>query len=109
MDRYRGLMRLVLNDETMEIMRLAVEEGMYPSQIATKLGKSKSFVVKKLNELEGYGIIKSRFSRRQGSVVKKFQLVVEEFTLKVNLKLREVKLEEKRRKAMPTERIRELL
>lgn len=109
MERDGRLLRLVLKGNTMEILRLAVEDGLYPSQIASKLEVSKSSVVKKLNELEKHGIINSRFSTRRGSVVKRFQLVVEEFTLRVDLRNGKVRLEERRIKTGPTERIKELL
>jgi hypothetical protein len=71
-------------------------------------------VVKKLNELEAYGIIKSNFSRRGSSIVKKFELQDEEITVTVNFTDSAVKISEKRRKkkkkvSKPSERVKELL
>jgi predicted transcriptional regulator len=109
MEMNERLLRLVLKEDTRRIIRLAVEKGLYPSQIASTLGVSKSSVVKKLNELERHGVIKSGFYKSGGSVVKKFQLAVEEFTIKVNLKRGDVGLKEKRVEAGPTERIKEIL
>jgi DNA-binding IscR family transcriptional regulator len=110
----RKLTKLILDPTTMEILNLAIKEKLYPSQIAGRMNKSKSLVTKKLNELESYGIIKSNFSRKGGSVVKKFALQDEEITIKVNFIDGAVKIREKKRKKekitiKPSERVKELL
>ncbi len=111
MSQTKQLLRALLDDTTLQILRLAAGDGLYPTQIAQKLGKSKALVAKKLSELEKSGVIKGRFETSRGSVVKRYELAVEEISVSVNLKAGELKVQEKRREeaeARPSERIKEL-
>lgn len=110
----RKLMQLLLDPGTMELITLAVKEGLYPSQIAERTNKSKSLVTKKLNELESHGILKSHFVRKGSSVVKKFELKEEEITVNVNFPNGTVKVSERKRTKekktiKPSERVKDLL
>ncbi len=105
------LVKLLLDETTMKVLQAAVFEKLYPTQIAAKLGKSKGYVTKKLNALEKHEVIKGRFWMKSGSVVKKFELLDEEISLKINLIHGTVDLEKKKieeEKSRPSERVQEL-
>lgn len=111
MDRTKEFLRLVLDPTTLQIVQLAALDGLYPTQIARKLGKSKGLVAKKLGELEKNGVLKGRFETSHGSVVKRYELVTEEIFISINFKNGEVKVQEKKREpqeAKPSERVKEL-
>jgi hypothetical protein len=51
--RAKEVSRLVFNQLTIEIIYLATQEGLYPNEIARKLKKSSSLVVKRLKDCAG--------------------------------------------------------
>ncbi len=111
MKSLKDFMRLISDPDNMEIIRLAAYDALYPSQIASRLKKSKGLITKKLKELEEHGILKARFEKKGASIVKKFDIVEEEILLRVNFKKGMVDLEKKieENKIKPSERVKELL
>jgi predicted hydrocarbon binding protein len=82
----KNLVKAFLDKDTSRILELAVTEHLYPNQIARNIGKSNSFVVKRLKLLEKLGIIKGRFETSEGKAVKKYELIGEKITLEINIK-----------------------
>lgn len=82
----KNLVKVFLDSDTGRILDLAVVEHLYPNQIARKIGKSNSLVVKRLNILERFGIIEGRFETEGGKAVKKYELVGDKLNLEINIR-----------------------
>jgi predicted hydrocarbon binding protein len=83
--RAKEVSRLVFNQLTIEIIYLATQEGLYPNEIARKLKKSSSLVVKRLKELEKHGIVRGFYTTKNDKAVKKYELADEELVFRINL------------------------
>ncbi len=81
----KNLVKLALDEVTMKILQMAVVDNLYPNQIARKLGKSNSLIVKRLKDLERGGIIEGRFETEGGKAVRKYKLIAEKLILSVDL------------------------
>jgi len=82
----KDMAKNALDPETLEILRLSLNEDLYPSQIANRLKRSTSYVVKKLKKLEKHGLVKSDYVTRDGKATKRYALITEELAFKVDFK-----------------------
>jgi predicted transcriptional regulator/predicted hydrocarbon binding protein len=85
MENLKETVKLLIDETTQKILRLATREGYYPNQIARELGLSNSLVVTRLKELERLGIIWGRFENSDGKAVKKYYLIEDRLVLKIDL------------------------
>lgn len=85
MESLKETVKLLIDDTTQKILKLAIREGYYPNQIARELGVSNSLVVTRLKELERLGIVWGRFENRGGKAVKKYYLRENKLVLKIDL------------------------
>lgn len=92
MEGTQAFIKTLLDPLTMEIVRLAVKEDLYPNEIAKRMGKSSSLVVKRLKALEAEGVLKGYFATEGGRAVKKYKIVSDEVALRVNFSSGSVKL-----------------
>jgi predicted hydrocarbon binding protein/predicted transcriptional regulator len=84
MESTQGFIKTLLDPLTMQIVQLAVRENLYPNEIAKRVGKSNSLVVKRLKALERRGVLQGYFTTEGGRAVKKYRLASDELQLKVN-------------------------
>lgn len=96
MDEVRGLAKLLFDPLTRDILQLATSEGLYPNQIARKIGKSNSLVVKKLRGLEKHGIVSSSYTTIGGKAVKRYALSDEELLFRIDLRSGDTQIQKKR-------------
>ncbi len=89
----KELAKSALDPASLEILRLSLDEDLYPSQIAEMLNRTSSYVVKKLKKLEKYGVVKSSYVTRDGKATKKYQLLNDELVFRIDLKNANVRLE----------------
>ncbi|MEE9594813.1 MAG: V4R domain-containing protein [Candidatus Hydrothermarchaeales archaeon] len=91
----KDLAKSALDPDTLEILRLSLNEDLYPSQIAKRLNRTTSYVVKKLKKLENQDLVKSSYVTRDGKATKKYSLVTDELVLRIDFQKGSVSLKEK--------------
>lgn len=84
MHTMQAFVKMLLDPLSLQIVQLAVRENLYPNEIAKRIGKSNSLVVKRLKALEARGMLEGHFVTENGRAVKKYSLASEELNLKIN-------------------------